>query len=242
MYFSQWQRGKKKNLCVKPRSGSRDGCQRVWAYSSWLCAHHGGPWALWSPYSSVFDGRTHMGSSWKNLVSCPTHWVKNTNVICPFFEENLPKSRSTMLWESLRKCENCLRWQYTLGEWPQIFHERLINPKALLWLFSTPLVWPVSLSYLLSYHRALVHAFLEPWLAFCPPSYQAYSHLRTAEPAVSCAWNPFPSIFARIAPSSHVGLSLAVTARSVFPWLHHLKFFPDPPDSSPAHSCVLYFW
>lgn len=143
MYFSQWQRGKKKNLCVKPRSGSRDGCQRVWAYSSWLCAHHGGPWALWSPYSSVFDGRTHMGSSWKNLVSCPTHWVKNTNVICPFFEENLPKSRSTMLWESLRKCENCLRWQYTLGEWPQIFHERLINPKALLWLFSTPLVWPL---------------------------------------------------------------------------------------------------
>ena len=68
-----------------------------------------------------------MGSSWKNLVSCPAHWAKSTNVICPFFEENLLRSGSTMLWESVRKYKTCLSWHCTLGERPQVFHEPIIQ-------------------------------------------------------------------------------------------------------------------
>lgn len=125
MYFSQWQR--EKNLCVKSRGRSRMiakgfGPPRVDCVPTREALELGE-----APHSRVFDGQRHMGSSWKNLVSCPAHWAKSTNVICPFFEENSPRSGSTMLWGSVRKYKTCLSWHCALGERPQVFHEPIIQ-------------------------------------------------------------------------------------------------------------------
>lgn len=61
---------------------------------------------------------------------------------------------------------------------------------------------------------------------FFPPTCQAYFHIRTSESIVSCVWNPFPSISARLTPSHHTGLSLAVMAGSGSPCPHHQESLP----------------
>lgn len=137
--------GKKKKSLCKTQRRKQEWLPRGLGLPELTVCPPGGPWTLWSPYSSGFNGQRHMESSWKTLVSCPTHWAKCTNVIYPFFGEKTRSSGSTVLWESVWKYRNCFHW----GCFRQVVSNiswTLISPELLLWLSGAPLPWPLCTS------------------------------------------------------------------------------------------------
>lgn len=206
MYFSQWQRGKKKSLCKTQRRKQGWLPRGLGRLELTVCPPGRPPSSVKPLKYCLWWSETH-GEFLEELGFLPNSLNGKHQCNLPFLCRKLPRSRSPVLWESLKKCKKVSLLTIYFRKVASNIPWTLINPKPLLGLWGAPLLCPppprpsptsspvtmpwFSHSWNPRFLSALQRAKLTP----------ASRRLRLLSPVPG---THFPSTFVRLAPSRRI--------------------------------------